>query len=873
MANEVRIDITVDDHKSLDQQSRKAKKTAKEIGESFEQAVVPINRAFDKTARAVGNSLDKIEREAWEAGKGTDAAFQAALAEVRASFDRVSDVGRRTGATLESDLGGALLDVRREAGRLADSLRPVEQAATKVDRAFDKTARSVTNDLDKIRREAWDSGRGMDRAFTDALGDLERRLERARQEARRTGAGLESALGGALRDVKRDAAALAAQMREVDQAAESAGGGAFDSFTEAFSGGGDIGGLFEGLIGGAGAGAGAAGAAAAVGAVMADQAIKGFQRAWSELDLGGTFAASTGSSIQTGIKMGREVGNAFRDGFGDSMEDVAASANAALSRGLAGTPEELAKVTRKIETLGETTGRSAEEIASAARAMVKSGLVDSLDQAFDLMVEGAQRGADAGGDMVETLAQSSLTLKQFGIDGATAIGAMKQSLDAGSPSADQFVDSLEELAGNVGDAIPLFQRLGLGGAEFASALAGGGPKAAQALDQLLDRIRAIPDPAERAQAMVALFGEEATAMQDAILAVDLSAAADDFKDVAGSADEASAALQTFNDPIEMLQREGEGLISGPWSSFFGSITDNADQVEKKLGELPPGLAAFADGADGATESGQAYAQTLQEIVTLGEQMAGGVLTLSEAQISYQDSLAAASESIKENGKNLDLATEAGRTNQGALNDLASSTWDTITAMEQQSASVEEVRGFMEGARAEFIQTAMSMGMSADQANKLADRLGLIPGKYTAEVRVDAGGVEGLLSRIRGSLSSIGGAIANINWGRVYGRQHGGITGSADIWGAASGGLRHSSTMVNEAGPEAINLPNGSTVLPAGTTRALADSGAFSGGGPTQIILSMAGSDRIGRAVLEDLRVLIRNEFGGDVVAALGQGAA
>lgn len=69
------------------------------------------------------------------------------------------------------------------------------------------------------------------------------------------------------------------------------------------------------------------------------------------------------------------------------------------------------------------------------------------------------------------------------------------------------------------------------------------------------------------------------------------------------------------------------------------------------------------------------------------------------------------------------------------------------------------------------------------------------------------------------------------------RAHGGITGAADMWGAASGGVRHGGTLINEAdgAGELVELPNGSNVMTAGATQAYMDKWRdAAGGGGTNI---------------------------------------
>lgn len=300
---------------------------------------------------------------------------------------------------------------------------------------------------------------------------------------------------------------------------------------------------------------------------------------------------------------------------------------------------------------------------------------------------------------------------------------------------------------------------------------------------------------------------------------------------------------------------------------------------EKLGD---GTNQFADSAEDAAASGHSYAMSLQEIIDASSQLAGNILGLSEAQIGYQESLAAAGEAAAENGKNLDLSTEKGRDNQSALNDMASSTWDVIEAMKAQNATTEEVRGFMEGARGSFVNTAISMGMSAEAANQLADKLGLVPGDYTARVRADTGSANAELAFTLAKLRAIAQihiaavqvrASGGVVGGSIPGRETGGLAGAFSMWGAETGGVRHSSVMMNEAGPEVAELPTGSRVATAGATRALADMGAFSGGGPTVVQISMAGTDDLTRAILGALRVVIKDDHGGSVTGALGQRGA
>jgi hypothetical protein len=89
--------------------------------------------------------------------------------------------------------------------------------------------------------------------------------------------------------------------------------------------------------------------------------------------------------------------------------------------------------------------------------------------------------------------------------------------------------------------------------------------------------------------------------------------------------------------------------------------------------------------------------------------------------------------------------------------------------------------------------------------------------------------------------------------------HGGVTG------AAGGGPRSGRVLVGEQGPELVNLPAGSRVIPNGATRQLL--GGAGSGGLVQITIDSAGS-KMDQLLLEVLRKSIRIN-GGNVQVVLG----
>jgi hypothetical protein len=121
-----------------------------------------------------------------------------------------------------------------------------------------------------------------------------------------------------------------------------------------------------------------------------------------------------------------------------------------------------------------------------------------------------------------------------------------------------------------------------------------------------------------------------------------------------------------------------------------------------------------------------------------------------------------------------------------------------------------------------------MGYSAEEATNLANKLKLIPNRVSVSVQVRDAAARANLANFNRLLDETNGktvwtyvrsaAVGPYGGGKLF-RETGGVTSSAQ-----TGGARNASTVIDEAGPEAVMLPNGSTVMTAGATRAMAEAG-------------------------------------------------
>lgn len=124
------------------------------------------------------------------------------------------------------------------------------------------------------------------------------------------------------------------------------------------------------------------------------------------------------------------------------------------------------------------------------------------------------------------------------------------------------------------------------------------------------------------------------------------------------------------------------------------------------------------------------------------------------------------------------------------------------------------------------------------------------------------------SKVDGIIARLNGIRLGLSFGGLPGFAHGGITG------AASGGARGGLTWVGEQGPELVRLPFGSMVHPAGTSAAMAASGALGGGSSASVVLSFDGGagNSLEALLIQMIKRYIRVNGGkgdGSVQRALG----
>jgi phage-related minor tail protein len=518
------------------------------------------------------------------------------------------------------------------------------------DRAMDSFTSSVDGDLDDLEA----SFRRADQEFADLMEqsfeELDEVVEQAFREAEAAASEGSKRIGKEIEqgvDHGMDGAKASAR-RGGEGAGEEFGGGMRRSGSAGAEGAGmDMMGALKGM--------GWAAVGAAIGAVLMD----GFTQALDADKANAKLSAQLGATPEMAADFGGIAGRLYADAYGENIQDINTALKSVWQSGLVPEDESveaIQHITATAMDFADAMDQDVEKAVRAAAKMIKTGLAEDGTQAFDILTRGMQQGANDADDLLDTFAEYPTMFRDLGLDGETAMGMLSQGLKAGARDADTVADALKEFAIRAQDGSKAsaegFKAIGMSAEEMTAKVARGGPEAAEALDQVLDGLRAMEDPVARNAAAVALFGTKAEDLGDALFSIDPSTAVAALGDVEGAAakmsdtlhNNASAKIEAFKrgmeqnlvdfiggnvlpaleDLIDGLQLSGAGdaigEIVGKVRELIGGIVEDVrtwvsthqeqiDQIVAKAQELKDKVVGYytelIDTVSGLWESGGA----------------------------------------------------------------------------------------------------------------------------------------------------------------------------------------------------------------------------------------------------------------------------
>ena len=221
-----------------------------------------------------------------------------------------------------------------------------------------------------------------------------------------------------------------------------------------------------------------------------------------------TLATRTGASADEMNELNEAMERVYANNFGDSIEDVAESM-ATVKQNTKLSGDELRKATERALLLRDTFEFDVNESTRTAKMLMDQyGL--SADEAYNLIAQGAQKGLDKNGDLLDTINEYSVHFNNLGLGAEDMFNMLVNGAENGTFSVDKLGDAVKEFGIRAKDGsdstADAFAALGLNADETSKKFAKGGEDAKAALDDVTKALFEMDDPLAQNQVGVALFG-------------------------------------------------------------------------------------------------------------------------------------------------------------------------------------------------------------------------------------------------------------------------------------------------------------------------------------------------------------------------------
>lgn len=332
-------------------------------------------------------------------------------------------------------------------------------------------------------------------------------------------------------------------------------------------------------------------------------------------DATATLSAQLGLTGAASAKVGKVAGDLYKNAYGDSVADTSDVIKAAFQNGIVGINDSEAAINdvgAAVLNYSKLTGEDAVSSTRAVAQMLKTGMAPNAKAAFDILNRGQQLGLNKSEDLLDTFNEYSTQFRKLGIQGPQALGLIQQGLQGGARDSDLVADAIKEFSIRAVDgsktSADAFKGLGLSAKGMTEQLAKGGPAAEKGLDTVLDRLRAVKDPAKQAQLATALFGTQAEDLGQALFKLDPSSATKGLGQLAGASDQVNKTLgDTAKSKITTFTRTVKlGLVDFLGNKVVPILTD----------KVLPAILGFVKGMQDGTGPGGQLASVLKTLASV-----------------------------------------------------------------------------------------------------------------------------------------------------------------------------------------------------------------------------------------------------------------
>ena len=222
-----------------------------------------------------------------------------------------------------------------------------------------------------------------------------------------------------------------------------------------------------------------------------------------------SFQAKTGTATDAMGDFEEQIREIYDSGLGESIGDIADVMAEIKQQTKEVDPSKLKELSENAIILRDTFDFDVPESMRAVNMLMKDfGLTG--EEAFNLIVQGAQNGLNKNGDLLDVINEYSKHYKQLGYTSDDFFNSLANGAETGTFSVDKLGDAMKEFGIRTKDTAQstteAFEMLGLNADEMRKAFAKGGDEAKKATEKTIKALFEMDDQVKQNQAGVGLFG-------------------------------------------------------------------------------------------------------------------------------------------------------------------------------------------------------------------------------------------------------------------------------------------------------------------------------------------------------------------------------
>lgn len=275
----------------------------------------------------------------------------------------------------------------------------------------------------------------------------------------------------------------------------------------------------------------------------------------------------------------------YNANYGESLGDVSEKLSTVIQMTDDLDNASLANVTKNAIALEDVFGFDIKESMRGVNSLVDQFGI-TFDQAFNLIVQGAQKGLNQNDDLLDTINEYSVQFKNAGYSADDMFNMLANGAKSGTWSIDKLGDAVKEynIRWNDGTSAEALEKLGLNADEMAEKVEGGAESSGKAMQQVMAALMCVEDEQERyilGQTLMGTMWEDLGA--ETVLALsNTEGAINSASDAMAQMD--SAAYDTLESSLSQLGRTVKAEVVQPIAEkLTPAIKDSVNFVNERVG--------------------------------------------------------------------------------------------------------------------------------------------------------------------------------------------------------------------------------------------------------------------------------------------------